>query len=180
MNKTNRKYIGLAIAAVISFCCICVAFAFVVYSSGSIISTPVPAPILNTSLPIEVIIAQTSSAAQTQTVQAAPLPTATLAPSNETIPTATVFISVLQTSAAQPTEYIYYTNTPFSLATPTLEAIQPTLPPQSAVCSCSGDTLNCGDFSSHSSAQACFNYCISQGRGDIHRLDGNNDGTACE
>lgn len=50
-----------------------------------------------------------------------------------------------------------------------------------AVCSCSGDTLNCSDFSTHSQAQACYNYCFSLGRGDVHGLDGNDkDGLACE
>jgi len=170
MKKSTKKYISYAIAAVVSLCCVCAVLALAVYSSGSTDPTPAPAQIIITSLPIEIIIAQTSSAAQVQTLQAAPLPTNTLAPSNETIPTATVFISVLQTNVAQPTE--------------TLEqAIQPTplstLPPQSAVCSCSGDTLNCSDFSTHASAQACFNYCISQGAGDIHGLDSNNDGDAC-
>jgi micrococcal nuclease len=50
----------------------------------------------------------------------------------------------------------------------------------SSICSCSGNTYNCGDFSTHNQAQACYNYCISEGRGDIHRLDGDNDGLACE
>lgn len=49
-----------------------------------------------------------------------------------------------------------------------------------APCSCSGNLYNCADFSSHASAQACYNYCISIGRGDIHKLDGDNDGSACE
>jgi hypothetical protein len=132
---------------------------------------------LSTPLPIPTIIALTYSAAGTQTAMVSspiPLPTATLTPL-ENIPTATVFIFQLQTNVAQPTEYIYSTDTPFSLAT-----LQITIPPQSAVCSCSGDTLNCSNFNSHTAAQACFNYCISQGAGDIHRLDENNDGNACE
>jgi micrococcal nuclease len=49
-----------------------------------------------------------------------------------------------------------------------------------APCSCNGNLYNCSDFSSHASAQACYDYCISVGRGDIHRLDGDNDGRACE
>jgi len=49
-----------------------------------------------------------------------------------------------------------------------------------APCSCSGSDLDCGDFSSHTSAQACFDYCKSQGLGDIFRLDRDNDGLACE
>jgi micrococcal nuclease len=50
----------------------------------------------------------------------------------------------------------------------------------SAVCSCSGNLYNCDHFSTQNEAQACFNYCISQGVGDIHRLDANSDGIACE
>ena len=49
-----------------------------------------------------------------------------------------------------------------------------------AVCSCSGNIYNCGDFSTHNAAQNCYEYCISQGAGDIHRLDGDDDGSACE
>jgi endonuclease YncB( thermonuclease family) len=50
----------------------------------------------------------------------------------------------------------------------------------SPVCSCSGSLYNCSDFSTHASAQACYNYCNAAGHGDIHRLDGDNDGNACE
>ncbi len=49
-----------------------------------------------------------------------------------------------------------------------------------AVCNCSGPDLNCGDFKPRSSAQACFNYCVSQGWGDVFGLDRDNDGLACE
>lgn len=64
-------------------------------------------------------------------------------------------------------------------------ALLPTQPPSdgssgNAICSCSGNLYNCADFASHASAQACYNYCISIGRGDIHRLDGDSDGSACE
>lgn len=58
-------------------------------------------------------------------------------------------------------------------------APQPTAPSQ-AVCACHADTYNCGDFSTQAQAQACFNYCVSLGRGDIHRLDGDGNGRACE
>jgi len=53
---------------------------------------------------------------------------------------------------------------------------QPSPPP----CDCSGDIYNCSHFSTHAEAQACYEYCKSLGRGDIHRLDGDNDGIACE
>jgi len=50
-----------------------------------------------------------------------------------------------------------------------------------APCNCSGPDLDCKDFNSHASAQACYNYCVSHGFGDVFRLDGNdNDGRACE
>ncbi len=50
-----------------------------------------------------------------------------------------------------------------------------------APCNCSGSDLDCGDFSSHASAQACYSHCTSLGLGDIFRLDGSdNDGLACE
>lgn len=53
---------------------------------------------------------------------------------------------------------------------------QPSPPP----CDCSGDIYNCSHFSTHAEAQACYEHCKSLGRGDIHRLDGDNDGIACE
>jgi len=56
----------------------------------------------------------------------------------------------------------------------------PTSPPPAAVCDCSGNIYNCSDFPTHAQAQACYEYCISQGCGDIHRLDADNDGLACE
>jgi len=48
------------------------------------------------------------------------------------------------------------------------------------ICSCSGNIYNCSDFSSHAGAQACFDYCVQQGVGDIHKLDRDHDGLACE
>lgn len=51
------------------------------------------------------------------------------------------------------------------------------------VCDCSSDLYNCkGDFplSNGASADECYKYCISQGEGDIHDLDRDNDDDACE
>ena len=67
------------------------------------------------------------------------------------------------------------TMVPTPTSTPSPTATQP-----AAVCNCSGDLYNCSDFSTQAAAQACFNYCVSLGRGDIHRLDGDGDGIACE
>lgn len=71
------------------------------------------------------------------------------------------------------------TNTAVS---PTATPVPPTDTPQpQAICTCAGDTLNCSDFDTQAQAQACYDYCVSQGRGDIHGLDGSDhDGRACE
>ncbi|MEA3345319.1 MAG: thermonuclease family protein [Chloroflexota bacterium] len=58
---------------------------------------------------------------------------------------------------------------------------QPTTPSDGdAACDCSGDLYNCSDFSTHDEAQACFEYCKSLGHGDVHHLDGDNNGVVCE
>ena len=49
-----------------------------------------------------------------------------------------------------------------------------------AVCDCSSNKYNCPDFSTQIAAQACYNYCIAQGKGDIHGLDADKNGKACE
>lgn len=107
---------------------------------------------------------QTAAAALTQVNIIITVPTNTVEPSATTAPT----LITLPTDTFLPPP------------TNTIVVIIPTLPPATGACSCNGDTYNCSDFSSHSSAQECFNYCVSIGRGDIHKLDSNNDGNACE
>lgn len=64
---------------------------------------------------------------------------------------------------------------------PTRRPSPPPAPPAPApVCDCSGNIYNCSDFPTHAAAQACYNYCRSLGKGDIHRLDRDKDGVACE
>ena len=63
---------------------------------------------------------------------------------------------------------------------PTPTPSLPAQPPAAAVCDCSGNIYNCSDFSTQAEAQACYEYCKALGRGDIHRLDKDNDGVACE
>ncbi|MBZ0306319.1 MAG: SH3 domain-containing protein, partial [Anaerolineae bacterium] len=58
---------------------------------------------------------------------------------------------------------------------PTPVPVQPTQPPQSQW-NCSGDIYNCGDFASCAEIRSYFNACL----GDPSKLDGNNDGRACE
>jgi len=44
---------------------------------------------------------------------------------------------------------------------------------------CSYDTYNCSDFSTHGEAQTVYETCGGVSN-DIHRLDGDNNGIACE
>jgi hypothetical protein len=88
------------------------------------------------------------------------------------------------TSSPVPTNTLLPTNTPYIAPTST-PVPQPPPPPSptkvpAAVCGCSGNIYNCSDFSTHAQAQACYEYCKSIGRGDIHDLDRDNDGSACE
>jgi micrococcal nuclease len=48
------------------------------------------------------------------------------------------------------------------------------------VCDCSGDLYNCSDFGTRAAAQACYDYCYVRTGRDIHRLDADGDGEACE
>jgi len=125
------------------------------------------------------IIQQTSDAALIQT-QLASSPTANV--TSTFLPTLTLPATLAVIDTLQPPATFVF-DLPTKAPTATFVFIFPTSTRASggnAVCSCSGDTLNCTDFSNHSSAQACFDYCIQQGAGDIHRLDRDNDGSACE
>lgn len=51
---------------------------------------------------------------------------------------------------------------------------------QTGLYDCSGDIYNCANFTTQAQAQAVYNYCISQGKGDINGLDADSNGIACE
>ena len=59
--------------------------------------------------------------------------------------------------------------------TPTTQT-QPTSTQSSGSYICSFDAYNCGDFATHEEAQSVYEACGS----DVHRLDRDNDGLACE
>lgn len=99
-------------------------------------------------------------AAVTPTWTPAPLPTWTPAP-------LATWAVVPPTVAAPPTE----------VAPPTEP---PPPPPDAPVCDCSGNIYDCSSFATHSAAQACFAYCWQVAGRDVHRLDGDGDGIACE
>lgn len=82
------------------------------------------------------------------------------------------------------------TSTPTATVTPTRTATRtptrtPTRRPTATptvepVCACYANLYNCSDFSTQWQAQQCFNYCWDLGYGDVHGLDGDDDGEACE
>lgn len=51
--------------------------------------------------------------------------------------------------------------------------------PTQTNCDCGGNIYNCSDFSTHAEAQSCYESCGGVGN-DIHRLDRDKDGLACE
>lgn len=170
-NKLAVNLISFIISGVliciISICCIGVIF----YQPTG--STPTPTSAAQIS--IEQIVALTSAAAQTQTMAvASPVPTSTLAALQTIAPTQTLIVIDVPTQSQNTPLPVYETNTPFAFST-----VNPIIPADGS-CSCTSDALNCTDFQTQASAQACFNFCIAQGAGDIHKLDQNNDGVACE
>lgn len=45
---------------------------------------------------------------------------------------------------------------------------------------CSIDSYNCSSFKIHKEAQKAYNYCMDRTGKDVHGLDGDQDGIACE
>ena len=74
--------------------------------------------------------------------------------------------------------------TPTATATPTATEPAQVTPTATATTAllyiCDRDAYNCSDFNTQAAAQAVFDYCAARGFGDIHKLDQNNDGEACE
>ena len=81
------------------------------------------------------------------------------------------------THTLTPTATVTPTRRPTRTPTTTPTATPTTAP---APCACYANLYNCSDFSTQAEAQACYDHCIAQGAGDIHRLDADHDGIACE
>ena len=68
---------------------------------------------------------------------------------------------------------------PTSTAVPT--AVPTSTPAPPTGCNvCTSNVYNCSDFSTQTSAQACHDYCFIQVGFDVHGLDADGDGEACE
>ncbi len=175
-NPLANLIFGIAFLCLM-FCCVFFCFYFYIFGDTSVVASTPAAPVQ--SIPIEKIIELTANAARAQTMAAMPpLPTSTLGFTPEAVSTPTYLPAVTAGAPfiveATNTPIVYYSSTPFLYLIGT--------PPMSGgdgVCSCSGG-LNCSNFSSQLQAQSCFNYCKGQGFGDVHGLDHENDGKACE
>lgn len=85
----------------------------------------------------------------------------------EALPTAT------PTPTATATQQV--TAAPTNTPTPT-----PTQSAPSGCTICTSNVYNCSDFSTQAEAQTCHDYCWEQVGFDVHRLDADDDGEACE
>lgn len=47
-------------------------------------------------------------------------------------------------------------------------------------CNCERNIYNCADFKSHKEAQKCYEHCLKETGKDVHGLDRDKDGLACE
>ena len=146
-----------------------------VTATGTATSTPSGTPTLTatataSSTPSATPTATaTASATPTMTRTARPTATASSTPTNT--PRATA--SSTPTRTPKPTATAKPTKTPKPTATATR------VPPGN--CStCAADVYNCSDFGSQEDAQACFDYCWDLTGRDVHGLDSDNDGEACE
>lgn len=87
-------------------------------------------------------------------------------------PTITIAPTITPTNTPEPTATEAPAATPTTMPSPT--------PTTGLTYICTSDAYNCSDFSTQAEAQEVFNYCSARGFGDIHRLDFDGNGVACE
>jgi hypothetical protein len=145
----------------------------------------VEVPVAVTVEPTETPVPPTATAEPTDTPE--PEPTATIEPSATPIPpTATSAPTDTPEPSVTPVPPTATTEPPTLTPVP-VRAVAVPLPTERGApsaagsdCDCSsGDTLNCKDFAPWD-AQACYMRCIDLVGTDVHGLDGDNDGDACE
>lgn len=118
----------------------------------------------------------TSTATATLTATATATATSTLYPTTTSAPPTSTATLYPTTTSAPPTS----TATLYPTSTSRPPTATATNSPPGGCSICSYDAYNCSDFSYQSQAQACFNYCWQQVGYDVHRLDGDGNGLACE
>lgn len=93
-----------------------------------------------------------------------------------TIPSYLPLILKQGVATATPTPTATATSVP---QTPTATATATSAAPGNCTI-CTSDVYNCSDFSTQAEAQACHDYCFTQVGSDVHNLDSDGDGEACE
>lgn len=144
----------------------------IVAESGGVL---LPTATASTTPTGEATATQTATPTATDGPSATPTVTGT-ATSTSTVtrtPTATATQTATPTKTPTPT----ITMTPTKTATPTATA---TKSPPANCSTCAYDAYNCSDFATQAQAQACYDYCMDQVGYDVHGLDGDGDGEACE
>lgn len=106
-----------------------------------------------------------------------PTPTFTSTPTPTITPTATHTPTPTNTAVATatPTQQL-----PTATFTPGPPTATPTQSAPGNCTICTSDVYNCSDFNTQAEAQACHDYCWSQVGFDVHNLDSDGDGEACE
>lgn len=152
---------------------------------GELGGGPQPTVTASTTTTAEATETQTPIATATSSPMATPTSTSmetatvTQTTTSTTTLTATATKTPTQTFTTTPTKTQTPTVTSTPTKTPTPKATATKSPP--ANCStCAYDAYNCADFSTQAQAQACYDYCMAQVGYDVHRLDADNDGEACE
>lgn len=94
------------------------------------------------------------------------------------------FVPVIMREPVMPTATATATLVPPTIEPTVTSTPRPTATatrPSPGGCStCSADTYNCSDFDTQAEAQSCFDYCMEQVGYDVHGLDADNNGVACE
>lgn len=163
MQKSKRSFKTTCLLLIAVVITVTACFFIAVANSGP--SAPAADRAAPVELPVTPLPTETPVAPVTATP--VPAPTNTLGPTPTTIPTE----PPPATDVPPPTDTV----TPNPTDTP--------LPPPTAVptaCDCSADVYNCPDFGSPYAAQQCYLQCRDAGAGDVHRLDRDGDGNACE
>lgn len=121
----------------------------------------------------------TDMATETPTGTPTRTPTATPTSTMTMTPTATATRTLTATPTKTPTATP--TKTPTATATKVATATATATKSAPGGCStCAYDAYNCSDFGTQAAAQACHDYCMVQVGYDVHRLDADDDGVACE
>lgn len=115
----------------------------------------------------------TSTGTPTATGAATATATVTRTPTATATPTTTGTSTATATASRTPTVTPTPTRTPTPTATATRGA-------PGGCSTCAFDAYNCSDFDTQEDAQECFDYCMELVGSDVHRLDADNNGVACE